>query len=40
MRGFKQFIMQGNVVGLAVAFVIGGAFGASSKGSSRTSSHR
>ncbi len=27
MRGFKQFIMQGNVVGLAVAFVIGGAFG-------------
>jgi large conductance mechanosensitive channel len=27
MRGFKQFIVQGNVVGLAVAFVVGGAFG-------------
>lgn len=26
MKGFKQFILQGNVVGLAVAFVIGGAF--------------
>ncbi|MHB8719503.1 MAG: large conductance mechanosensitive channel protein MscL [Candidatus Dormibacteria bacterium] len=27
MRGFKEFILRGNVVGLAVAFVIGGAFG-------------
>lgn len=28
MKGFKEFILRGNVVGLAVAFVIGGAFGA------------
>ena len=27
MKGFKEFILRGNVVGLAVAFVIGGAFG-------------
>ncbi|HWF57064.1 MAG TPA: large conductance mechanosensitive channel protein MscL [Candidatus Dormibacteraeota bacterium] len=27
MKGFKEFIVRGNVVGLAVAFVIGGAFG-------------
>jgi large conductance mechanosensitive channel len=27
VRGFKDFILRGNVVGLAVAFVIGGAFG-------------
>lgn len=27
MKGFKDFILRGNVVGLAVAFVIGGAFG-------------
>lgn len=26
MSGFKKFIMQGNLVELAVAFVIGGAF--------------
>ena len=26
MKGFKDFILRGNVVGLAVAFVIGGAF--------------
>ena len=26
MKGFKEFILRGNVVGLAVAFVIGGAF--------------
>ena len=28
MRGFKQFIMRGNVLDLAVAVVMGGAFGA------------
>ena len=28
MRGFRDFLNQGNVVQLAVAFVIGGAFGA------------
>ena len=28
MRGFKQFMMRGNVVDLAVAVVVGGAFGA------------
>jgi large conductance mechanosensitive channel len=28
MRGFKQFMMRGNVVELAVAVVVGGAFGA------------
>ena len=28
MRGFKQFIMRGNVLDLAVAVVLGGAFGA------------
>lgn len=27
MRGFKDFILRGNVAALAVAFVIGGAFG-------------
>jgi large conductance mechanosensitive channel len=27
MKGFREFILRGNVVGLAVAFVIGGAFG-------------
>lgn len=27
MKGFREFIMRGNVVGLAVAFVVGGAFG-------------
>lgn len=26
MRGFKDFIMRGNLVELAVAFIIGGAF--------------
>lgn len=26
MKGFKNFIMQGNLVELAVAFIIGGAF--------------
>ena len=28
MKGFKDFILRGNVAALAVAFVIGGAFGA------------
>ncbi len=28
MKGFKQFILRGNVLDLAVAVVIGGAFGA------------
>src|SRR5215472_7438106 len=28
LKGFKQFLMRGNVVDLAVAVVIGGAFGA------------
>lgn len=28
MKGFRDFLAQGNVVQLAVAFVIGGAFGA------------
>ncbi|MFP3813525.1 MscL family protein, partial [Bacillus sp. SIMBA_005] len=27
-QGFKEFVMRGNVVELAVAVVIGGAFGA------------
>jgi large conductance mechanosensitive channel len=27
VKGFKDFILRGNVAGLAVAFVIGGAFG-------------
>ena len=27
MKGFKDFLMRGNLVDLAVAFVIGGAFG-------------
>lgn len=28
MKGFRDFIMRGNVIDLAVAFVIGAAFGA------------
>ena len=28
MKGFKEFILRGNVAALAVAFVIGGAFAA------------
>ena len=28
MKGFKQFMMRGNVVDLAVAVVMGAAFGA------------
>ncbi len=28
MKGFKEFLMRGNVIDLAVAVVIGGAFGA------------
>jgi large conductance mechanosensitive channel len=28
LRGFRQFLLRGNVVDLAVAVVIGGAFGA------------
>jgi large conductance mechanosensitive channel len=28
LKGFKEFVMRGNVVDLAVAVVIGGAFGA------------
>lgn len=27
LKGFKQFVMRGNVIDLAVAVVIGGAFG-------------
>src|SRR5579872_777839 len=27
LKGFKQFLMRGNVIDLAVAVVIGGAFG-------------
>ncbi len=27
LKGFKQFIMRGNVVDLAVAVIVGGAFG-------------
>ncbi len=29
LKGFKEFILRGNVVDLAVAVVIGAAFGAS-----------
>src|SRR4030088_1875033 len=28
MKGFKQFLLRGNVLDLAVAVVVGGAFGA------------
>lgn len=28
LKGFKEFLMRGNVVDLAVAVVIGGVFGA------------
>ena len=28
LKGFKEFVMRGNVIDLAVAVVIGGAFGA------------
>src|SRR6266446_9297875 len=28
MNGFKQFLLRGNVIDLAVAVVVGGAFGA------------
>ena len=28
MKGFKEFLLRGNIVDLAVAVVIGGAFGA------------
>jgi len=28
MKGFKQFLLRGNVIDLAVAVVMGGAFGA------------
>ncbi len=28
LKGFKQFLMRGNVVDLAVAVIVGGAFGA------------
>ena len=28
LKGFKEFVLRGNVVDLAVAVVIGGAFGA------------
>lgn len=27
MKGFKDFLMRGNLIDLAVAFIIGGAFG-------------
>jgi large conductance mechanosensitive channel len=30
LKGFKQFLMRGNVIDLAVAVVIGGAFGSGS----------
>jgi large conductance mechanosensitive channel len=32
MKGFREFLMRGNVVDLAVGVVIGGAFGAVVKG--------
>lgn len=32
LKGFRDFLMRGNVVDLAVAFVIGAAFGAIVKG--------
>lgn len=32
MKGFKDFVMRGNLVELAVAFIIGGAFGTVVKG--------
>ena len=28
MKGFKDFLMRGNLIDLAVAVIIGGAFGA------------
>jgi large conductance mechanosensitive channel len=28
LRGFKDFIMRGNLIEIAVAFIVGGAFGA------------
>ncbi len=28
LKGFKQFVFRGNVLDLAVAVIIGGAFGA------------
>lgn len=28
IKGFKDFLMRGNLIDIAVAFVIGGAFGA------------
>lgn len=28
MKGFKEFLMQGNILDLAIAVIIGGAFGA------------
>jgi large-conductance mechanosensitive channel len=40
LKGFKEFILRGNVIELAVAVVIGAAFTASSTRSSRTSSTR
>ena len=36
MKGFKEFLLRGNVLDLAVAVVIGGAFGAIVTRSSRT----
>jgi len=37
LKGFKTFLLRGNVVNLAVAVVIGGAFSAVSRLSSRIS---
>ncbi len=39
-KEFKEFVMRGNVVDLAIAVVIGGAFGKSSRRSSKTCSCR
>ena len=36
LKGFREFILRGNVVDLAVAVVIGAAFSASSTRWSRT----
>lgn len=40
LNGFKDFILRGNVVDLAVAVVIGAAFGRSSRPSPGRSSSR
>ena len=40
MKGFRDFVLRGNLVELAVAFIIGAAFAASSRRSPRSSSRR